>query len=208
MLCNYSTEVYCRIIVIYFFSNVDFDNTTNLKYTVENEILTTFVRSIWHNFNCTILQSMHFSKINNVFTGFTIFISRLQMCRISLSSKTVNFFAKPCNLLKNNECWCQFLEGADLLFIQQSMEIQLEDDLAQRYAKYALISKVRYTLKQERTSRGTLIRIRKPFCVKEKCFQTYLEQIFRHFYCVQQLRCFVSRGKNALSKYNFPPFSI
>ena len=95
-----------RIILIYFFSNVAFNNTTNLKYTVENEILTTFVRSIWHNFNCTILQSMHFSKINNVFTDFTIFISRLQMCRISLSSKTVNFFAKPCNLLKNNECWC------------------------------------------------------------------------------------------------------
>ena len=37
-------------------------------------------------------------------------------------------------------------KAANLLCSQQSMEIQLEDDLAQRYAKYALISKVRYTL--------------------------------------------------------------
>ena len=66
-------------------------------------------------------------------------------------------------------------KAADLLCSQQNMEIQLEDDLAQRYAKYALISKVRYTLKTgANIARYINKNVKTLLCEKENAFKATL----------------------------------
>ena len=109
----------------------------------------------WQDFNCTILQSMHFSKINILHfeRSFSYF------CKFVQFSYNLTYpFAKSHNLNRYVKIGV-VIQSCRSFMYSAEQGIQLEDDLAERYAKYALISKVRYTLIEERTSRGTLIRI-------------------------------------------------